>query len=126
MDRLNRMAAAGVVAMAVLAVTIYVYLDAQHDNPARLDPQIVDACRSLVRESADILVQVARDNLQPDNPADASRLQDLQERVAAIEEQMAGLGCLENLDGWVYGSFRQEMTEYEGYIAELTRLNAEG
>ena len=126
MDRLNRMAAAGVVAMAVLAVTIYVYLDAQHDNPARLDPQIVDACRGLVRESADILVQVARDNLQPDDPADASRLQDLQERVAAIEEQMAGLGCLENLDGWVYGSFRQEMTEYEGYIAELTRLNAEG
>ena len=120
------MAAAGVVAMAVLAVTIYVYLDAQHDNPTRLDPQIVDACRGLVRESADILVQVARDNLQPDDPADASRLQDLQERVAAIEERLAGLGCLENLDGWVYGSFRQEMTEYEGYIAELTRLNAEG
>lgn len=120
------MVIAGVVVMAVLAITIYVYLDAQHDSPDRMDPHVADTCRSLVRESADILVQVARDNLQSDNPADVPILHDLQIRAAEIEAQLAGLDCLENPDGWVYGSFRQEMAEYEGYIAELTRMNTEG
>lgn len=64
--------------------------------------------------------------MQPDDPADAPRLQSLQVQVESIEDQMADLGCLENPDSWAYGSFRQEMAEYEEYIAELTRMNAEG
>ncbi len=126
MDRLSRMVASGVVALAILTITLYAYLDMQQSRPAPLDSQVVDSCRSLVRQSADILVEVAGDNLQPDDPADAPRLQELQARIMMIEGEMNDLGCLEDPDSWVYGSFKQEMAEYEGYIAELTRRNAEG
>ncbi len=126
MDRLGRMVVSGVAALAILTITLYAYLDMQQSRSAPLDSQVVDSCRSLVRQSADILVEVAGDNLQPDDPADAPRLQELQARIMMIEGEMSSLGCLEDPDRWVYGSFKQEMAEYEEYIAELTRRNAEG
>ena len=126
MDKLNRMIVIGVMIMAAIALTIYVYLDSQHDSPSDSDPTMVDACRDLVRQGADILVQVARDNLQSDDPVDSVVLKDLRSKSLEIEAQMDDLGCLNNPESWAYGSFRQEMAEYTDYIDSLTRMHGNG
>lgn len=126
MDRLSRLVLVGAVTVLVTIASIYAYLDAAERRVPPLDPEVVQGCRSLVREAAEILVQAAQDDLVRDDPASMSLLADLQGRLAEIEEGMDTLRCEETSERWAYGSFVQEMSEYEEYIAELARGNARG
>ena len=124
MNKFNKISITVIIILIISIITLYTYLDSQENKLPPLESHVIEGCRNLVRESADIFVQVARDNLQPDNPNDASRLNELQSRILEIEDQMMELGCNEDPDRWTYGSFKQEMSEYEEYIVELTRQNS--
>lgn len=125
MDGLDRKVLAGLLTASILTITLFAFMYVQQDRVEPLDDEVVDGCRSLVRESADILVEVARDDLGPDYSNTLPRLQELQTRIHEIEAEMSQLGCYEEQEGWMYGSFKQEMSEYEAYIAELTREKAQ-
>lgn len=121
MDHLDRKVLAGLMAASAVTVTLFAYMHMQQERAEPLADEIVEGCRSLMRESADIMVEVARDDLNPDEPGDLPKLHDIQTRIYEIEAEMAGLGCYETQEKWAYGSFKQEMSEYEAYIAELIR-----
>ena len=126
MDSLDKKIIGGITIAAVTTVILYALLASmQEKDPGAIGREVIDACRNLTRESADILVQVARDNLKPDNPDDVQRLAALESRIVEIEGEMERLDCYETREQWAYGSFRQEMSEYETYIAELVRQNTE-
>lgn len=125
MDKLYKQAITGSLIFLAVVLTLYAFLDAQNRNLPPLESHIIEGCRNLVRESADVFVEVARDNLKPDNPDQAPRLQELQNRLMEIEDEMHALDCYKTQERWTYGSFKQEMTEYDSYIAELNRQNAE-
>ena len=121
MDKINKRVILGLIVIAVITVTLYAYLEAQQQTElSPLDKHTIQNCRDLMRESADILVQVARGI---DNTKDAQRLQEMRTGIVDIESKMTELQCLEYVDSWAYGSFKQEMVEYEEYIAELVRNN---
>lgn len=121
MDGLDRKVLAGLLAVSAVTITLFAFMYGQQESAKLLDDDVVEGCRSLVRESADILVEVARDNLGPDNQDTLPRLYELQTRIHEIEIEMSDLRCHETQEGWAYGSFRQEMSEYEAYIAELVK-----
>ena len=125
MDTFDRKIILGIIIFAAITFTLYLYLDNQQNSLPPLEPYVIEGCRNLVRESAEIFVEVARDNLKPNEPDDSQRLQELQYRLAEIELEMSRLECEENSDRWAYGSFVQEMNEYEEYIADLNRSNLE-
>lgn len=127
MDGLDRKVIIGIAVTAAITASLYAFLStSEKNNPESMDSDTIQECRDLLRESADILVQVARDDLSHDNPDDSQRLAVLEARVSDIENEMSALGCDENREQWVYGSFRQEMSEYESYIADLVRQNSAG
>ena len=127
MDGLDRKVIIGIAVTAAITASLYAFLStSEKSSPESMDSDTIQECRGLLRESADILVQVARDDLSHDNPGDSQRLAVLEARVSDIENEMAALGCDENREQWVYGSFRQEMSEYESYIADLVRQNSAG
>jgi len=125
MDSLNRKVIVGLAVTAAVTAALFAYMSAAQEKIEPLSDYVVEGCRDLVRESAGILVEVAQDDLNYDDPDDASRLSDLTVRISEIEDEMAVLNCRETQDGWAYGSFKQEMSEYEAYIAELVRGNAQ-
>lgn len=126
MDSLDKKVIAGIAIAAVFTISLYAYLAGEQERGSEpLDSKIVDRCRELLREGADILVQVARDDLNPDSPDDAFRLAEFEGRIADIETEMDKINCRGTQDQWTYGSFKQEMSEYEAYIAELVRKNSE-
>ena len=131
MDALDRRVIIGIGIAAALTASLYAFLASSDEEKAggaggTMDSDTIQECRSLLRESADILVQVARDGLGYEDPDDAARLSELEARVSEIEAEMEGAGCNEDREQWVYGSFIQEMSEYESYIAELVRQNDVG
>ena len=122
MNSLDKKVVAGIAVTAVFTASLYAFLASEHGTGAGpLDREIVEGCRDLTREGADVLVQIARDDLSPDNPGDAGRLAEFEARIAEIEAGMEEMNCRETQDRWAYGSFKQEMSEYEAYSAELVR-----
>ena len=125
MDATDKKIIVGIVIFAAVIATLYGILSvATIGNAESLDRKTIEKCRSLTRGVADILVQVARDGLDPDNLGDAQKLAEYEARIDAIEDDMAENRCVETQEKWAYGSFKQEMSEYEAYIAELSRSSA--
>lgn len=116
---------AGCAGFAVTVVTLYVILS-EEDRLDPLDPALVAECRGLARQSMDLAVEAARADLDANDPADADAICGFQVKADDLQTQMDDLGCSENADRWVYGSFKQEMIELERYIADLLRDSGGG
>ncbi len=124
MDSLDKKIIGGIAITAAIAASLYAFMSISEGSQGRsLDKEAIERCRGLVREGADILVQVARDGLDAADPGDAGRLAEFEARIAAIEEEMSRYDCHATQKEWAYGSFRQEMSEYESYISDLVRQN---
>lgn len=124
MDSLDKKIIGGIAITAAIAASLYAFMSISEGSQGRsLDKEAIERCRGLVREGADILVQVARDGLDAADPGDAGRLAEFEARIAAIEEEMSRYDCHATQQEWAYGSFRQEMSEYESYISDLVRQN---
>lgn len=123
MDSFDKKVVSGIIAVAIFTASSYVFLavSSQDDNVKKISSEIVQKCRDLTRESADILVQTAQQ--QNDEPENEQRLEELKIRATQIKGVMIELDCYETQDQWAYGSFKQEMSEYEAYIAEIVRQN---
>ena len=131
MDNLDKKIVSGIIIVLVFTVSLYAFLSFVSDNGSNdaqsLVPDIVEKCRALTRESADILVQTAiltktdtsQNNAKLENTTQS--LEELKIRALNIEQNMADLKCHETQEEWAYGSFKQEMSEYEAYIAEIMR-----
>lgn len=124
MDSLDKKIIGGIAITAAIAASLYAFMSISEGNQGRSpDKEAIERCRGLVREGADILVQIARDGLDAAEPGDAGRLAEFEARISAIEEEMSRYDCRATQLEWAYGSFRQEMSEYESYIADLVRQN---
>ncbi len=124
MDSVDKKIIGGIAITAAIAASLYAFMSISEGGQGRsLDKEAIEKCRGLVREGADILVQIARDGLDAADPADAGRLAEFEVRISAIEEEMTRHDCHSTQQEWAYGSFRQEMSEYESYIADLVRQN---
>lgn len=126
MDSFDIKVVSGIVTVAAVIVVLYAVLASmQSATTGTLEREEIDMCRSLTRESADVLVQVAQSDLDLDNPHNAQRLSAFESRISEIQHNLDELDCHETQDQWAYGSFRQEMSEYEAYIADLVRQNTQ-
>lgn len=123
MDSVDKKVVSGIIAVAIFTASLYVVLAiaSQDDNAKKISSETIQKCRDLTRESADILVQTAQQ--RNDEPENEQRLEELRIRAAQIKDGMTKLDCHITQDQWAYGSFKQEMSEYEAYIAELVRQN---
>ncbi len=108
----------GVAVFAAVTVSLYVILAQERGEPA--DPAYIQQCRDLARQVMDLSVEAARADLDPD---DTERIDDFNARADGLQLQTDRVGCSENPEKWVYGSFQQEMIETERYIADLIRDN---
>jgi len=127
MDNLDKKIIGGIAITTAIAASLYAFMSfSEGSQGGSLDKEAIERCRGLVREGAEILVQIARDGLDAADPGDAERLAEFEVRISAIEEEMARYDCHATQQEWAYGSFRQEMSEYESYIADLVRQNNAG
>ena len=122
MQKLVRNMMIGAAAFAVVTITLYAFLAQERGPPA--DPAYVQQCRDITRQVMDLYVDAARSGLDATDPDDASRIQRLDARAAAFQDELDELECSANPEKWVYGSFQQEMIEVERYIADLLRENS--
>ncbi len=124
MDSLDKKIIVGIAVTAAVAASLYAFMSiSEGDQGGSLDKESIERCRALVREGADILVQIARDGLDAADPGDAGRLAEFEAQISAVEGEMSRHDCHATQQEWAYGSFRQEMSEYESYIADLVRQN---
>lgn len=127
MDTLDKKIIGGIAITAAIAASLYAFMSISEGNQGKsLDKEAIERCRGLVREGADILVQIARDGLDATDPKDAERLAGFEVQISSIEGEMSRHDCHATQQEWAYGSFRQEMSEYESYIADLVRQNNAG
>lgn len=125
MDSLDKKVISGIIVALAFTITLYVFLSiiSQDNNMQSLSPETIEKCRTMTRESADILVQTAMQSGNQNNK-ELQNLTELKARALEIEKSMTELRCHQTQEQWAYGSFKQEMLEYEAYIAELVRQNA--
>lgn len=123
MESFDKKVVSGIIAVAIFTASLYVFLaiSSQDDNAKKISSETIQKCRDLTRESADVLVRTARQ--QNDEPENEQLLEELRMQAAQIKDGMTELDCYKTQDQWAYGSFKQEMSEYEAYIAEIVRQN---
>ena len=141
MDSFDKKIISGIIIVVVFTVSLYAFLlfvSNDSNDTQSLDQDTIEKCRTLTRQSADILVQtaiVSQTNANKNNYNDSGsnnndnklentkKLEELKIHALDIEKNMSDLKCHETQEEWAYGSFKQEMSEYEAYIAEIVRQN---
>lgn len=113
----------GVVVSVAIMVSLYVIVST--NSEPSLDPQYVEQCRELIRESMMLSVDAARAQLDKDNPDDVIEIEQFQMKADELQHQLDELQCSKNADKIVYGSFQQEMNQLEQYVADIVRESKE-
>ena len=96
-----------IIIAAITAAVLYAVMSGDPVDPAMAS--YVNECRDLARQTMDIAISTAESGVDPT----------FEPRIIDNQIRMESLGCTQNEDEWLYGSFLQEMIEKEERLSAL-------